>query len=210
MGSGPTTTTNQSGFSNSNNRIVSDDASRNTVRNDQRLDPTVAAAIGDINSARAFGDRDPNSNAARNLIGQTLQGDFLPGNNTALEGIFNQGADKITNRLNTSFSRAGRNTGAARPVAADELGSFRAQLFGPAFENERNRQTAAIGQSQQFNPLDQFLGRLQGLAGVAGNTSTSNADSLRDITSRTASSGSGTSEERASFLDRAFGVLGLF
>lgn len=182
MTSGPRTSTNQQ--------------ENTAIRNAPILDQSVGIGTNRINRSLLFGEEDANTGAARDLVGSTLQGDFLGQNNPFLEDQFNQGADAITQRLNTNFARSGRNISAARPVAADELGSLRAGIFGPAFERERDRQVAAVGQAQQLNPLDQFLERLQQLGGVTG----------REINS----SGSATTREKKSVLDRVLGVASLF
>jgi hypothetical protein len=65
---------------------------------------------------------------------------FGAGANPALDAMFNRGADAITQRLQSSFAGSGRNIDAASPAAADEFGSLYAGIYGPAFENERNRQ----------------------------------------------------------------------
>jgi len=190
MTSGPRTTTGQSQSS----------VSQTNVRNNPFLDRSLGLGVGATNNAFSLGLEDANTLAAQDLTGQTLRGDFLGVNNPGLQAEFDRGADAITQRLNSSFSGAGRNIAAGRPVAADELGSLRAGLFGPAFERERDRQVAAVGQAQQLNPLDNFLDRLGRLSGVAG----------RDVNSADASTGSSTTKEKLSVLDRVLGVTGLF
>lgn len=122
-------------------------------------------------------DRDysmPNSGAnligqGQNLVSQTLQGDFLsPTSNPYLEAQFNQGADLITNRLNTSFARSGRDLAAGRPAAADELGNFAANLYGNAYNFERGMQQNALNQAQGYDPLNLFINRLAGIVPNAG------------------------------------------
>lgn len=59
--------------------------------------------------------------------------------NPYLDRLFNQGADQITNRLQSSFAGSGRNIEAARPVAAEDLGTFGANLYGSAYDADQNR-----------------------------------------------------------------------
>lgn len=105
----------------------------------------------------------------QDLVSQTLQGQFLsPNTNPYLDAQFNRGADQITNRLNTSFARSGRDIAAGRPAAADELGTFAANLYGNAYNFERGMQQNALAGAQQFDPLNLFINRLAGIVPNAG------------------------------------------
>jgi len=181
-----TATTNQSALTNS------------SIRNNPILNESVGVGTDFINRALQFGEEDPLTTGARDVVGDTLSGQNLGEENPFLERVFNRGADAITQRLQGGFSRAGRNIAAARPVAADELGSFRAQLFGDNFQRERDRQVNAVGQAQGLAPIDQFLRRLGQLGNVAG----------RDVSGSSVSSGTTdqTTRERSSVLDRVLGI----
>lgn len=110
----------------------------------------------------------------QDLLSNTLQGKFLsPDSNPYLEANFNRGADLITNRLNTSFARSGRNLEAGRPAAADDLGSFASQLFGNAYNFERGMQQNALSQSQAYDPLNLLINRLAGIIPNAGGVTSS-------------------------------------
>lgn len=152
---------------------------------------------GANNAARmAFqGLEDPNTVAGRNLVGQSLRGDFLhPDTNPFIQQTFDRGADAIQQRLDSQFSGAGRNIGASRAPATAELSDFASSLFGGNFENERNRQIQSMFAANEFNPIDQFIRRITGLAGSAGQNI--NNQSSQEV------------EEKASPLDRAFGLFG--
>lgn len=167
-----------------------------------RITNTGAAPLVGLGQTAAFGafegNEDPITRRSRELLEQTIGGDFLAGESPGLEAVFNRGADAITQRLQGDFSRAGRNIGAARPVAADELGAFRANLALGREGRERAFQTQAINQGQQFNPVDQLLSRLGVLSDVGG----------RDIAG--SSSGDSTTREKKSVLDRVLAVASLF
>lgn len=112
--------------------------------------------------------------SGQNLINQTLQGQFLsPETNPYLGQAFEQGADRITNRLNTSFARSGRDLGAGRPAAADELGTFAANLYGNAYNQERGLQQNALSQAQGYDPLNLMINRLAGIVPNAGGVTSS-------------------------------------
>lgn len=121
----------------------------------------------------ALGAQTTRANAGSPLVGQAqgYASNLLAGNqpitfggatNPYLDATFNRGADAITNRLQSDFAGSGRNIGAARPAAADDLGSFAAQLYGGAYEGERNRMASEIGQ-QRANQMS-ALGMAPGLA----------------------------------------------
>lgn len=127
-------------------------------------DTTLPGALG---GSGLIGD-------AQSLISDTIGGKFLsPGSNPYLEQTFNQGADLITKRLNTSFAGAGRDLDAARPAAADELGSFASNLFGNAYNTERANQIDAVRSTLDFDPLNLFINRLAGIIPGAGGTTQS-------------------------------------
>lgn len=135
---------------------------------------------GGYGGSTAGTDRDytiPGQSAAGNnligqgqdLVSQTLQGQFLsPNSNPYLQAQFNEGADQITNRLNTSFARSGRDLAAGRPAAADDLGNFAANLYGNAYNMERGMQQNALNQAQGYDPLNLFINRLAGIVPNAG------------------------------------------
>jgi hypothetical protein len=101
-------------------------------------------------------------------LGRTLAGQFLdPFQNPGLQGVLDRGGDFIQNRLNTDFASSGRNLDAARPAAADALGTFTSNLLFNNFNAERQRQQSALNQVPAFDPTDTFLSRLGGLSNVA-------------------------------------------
>ena len=111
---------------------------------------------------------------SQDLIGQTIAGDFLsPGSNPYLDQTFQRGADAITNRLNTNFARSGRDLAAARPAAADDLGTFASQLYGDNLRFERGNQIGAARDALDFDPLNLFINRLAGIIPGAGGTTQS-------------------------------------
>jgi hypothetical protein len=109
-----------------------------------------------------------NQPLGRNLIGRTIAGQFLdPFQNPGLQGILDRGGDFIQNRLNTDFAGSGRNLGAARPAAADALGTFTSQTLFNNFNAERARQQGALGLVPSFDPTNQFFDRLNALQAAA-------------------------------------------
>lgn len=133
---------------------------------------------------------------AGDLTSRTLQGDFLsPDSNPFLQQTFDRAADLTRGRLDTEFSGAGRNLGAARPARSEELQTLSSNIFGGNFQRERDRQFNAVGQAQglagqDFRDIqamidsgsfstDQLINRLSSLIPGAGGTTTTNQPVFR-------------------------------
>ena len=127
----------------------------------------------------------PLLNQAQQTTQQTLAGDFLsPDTNPFLQQTFNRAADLTRGRLDTEFSGAGRNLGAARPARSEELQTLSSNIFGQNFQQERDRQLQAASQAAPLAgadfqniqamidsgnfTLDQFINRLGGIIPGAG------------------------------------------
>ncbi len=85
---------------------------------------------------------------ATNLLSGNTPITFGGASNPYLDATFNRAADQVTNRLQTSFASSGRNTGAARPVAADELSNLATGIYGGAYESERDRMASELAQNR--------------------------------------------------------------
>tara|TARA_Y100000310_G_scaffold323853_1_gene384864 strand:+ start:16670 stop:17494 length:825 start_codon:yes stop_codon:yes gene_type:complete len=87
----------------------------------------------------------PNLQAAQAQNLRTVQGDYLgPDNNPYLSALFDTAADKVQSRVDSPFIGAGRyGSGAHAGTVADALGGLAANIYAPAYENERNRQVQA-------------------------------------------------------------------
>jgi hypothetical protein len=65
---------------------------------------------------------------------------FGGSSNPYLDQTFNKAANTVQNRLASQFAGSGRNIGASRAANASELNDLATNLYGGAYENERNRQ----------------------------------------------------------------------
>lgn len=131
---------------------------------------------------------------ARQNLAATLSGDFLsPDSNPFLQGTFDRAADLTRTRLSSEFAGAGRNLGASLPARSDELQSLASGIFGGNFQNERNRQVAALGQARDLDPLNEFIRRLGVITPLSG----------RNVVQESTSD----QEGKASPLDRTLGAL---
>lgn len=92
----------------------------------------------------------PVTNAAQNYATNTLTNtptsQFGTGpnpygsvNNPYLDATFNKAADSVQNRLESQFAGSGRNVSASMPANADYLNDLATQIYGGAYEAERNR-----------------------------------------------------------------------
>jgi len=81
--------------------------------------------------------------------------EFAGATNPYLDATFNRAADQVQNRLQSSFASAGRNTGAARAPAALELNDLANQVYGGAYESDRNRSLQELGQLRQIGSTEQ-------------------------------------------------------
>lgn len=138
------------------------------------IDQIVAAAGGG-----------PTQAAAQNLLQQTLGGQFLPGQqgqNPFLQALFEAAArpvraefeDVIVPGLLSRFTQRGQEVqgqgssafalqaNRAAEAQGRTISDLAANIFGPAFEAERQRQTAAITQASQLS-TEQVNRLMQGL-----------------------------------------------
>jgi len=143
----------------------------------------------------------PLNQSAQNYATTGLNGEFI-GKNPYLDDTFNQAARATQNQLTSEFARSGRNIEAREPIRADQLNNLATNIYGGAYDAERNRQQqlvpfasglanqdyADIGQlanvgaqyealsreqtMQPSNTLDQYLARLQGYPGGTSTAST--------------------------------------
>lgn len=72
---------------------------------------------------------------------------FGGASNPYLDQTFNKALDSAVQGVKSRFAGVGRNTIAGLPVAGDIASSLAAQIYAPAYENERNRQLS-YGQQQ--------------------------------------------------------------
>lgn len=88
-------------------------------------------------------------------------------NNPYLDATFNKAADSVQNRLETQFAGSGRNVSASMPANADYLGDLATQIYGGAYEAERNRGQQSY--EAERNRMAEDLARQRSMQfGVAG------------------------------------------
>jgi len=132
-------------------------------------------AIGGATSVFGGGPEGYATGQGRNMLGQTLRGDYLtPGTNPFLQGQINQLGDQLYQQTASRFGQAGRNVGGSGAAQAfeDSLARGAVPLAAQNYQAERDRQMQGLGMTSRFDPLDQYLSRLGLLSNVAGDTVT--------------------------------------
>jgi hypothetical protein len=106
-----------------------------------------------IDAAQGFVQRGLNTPITSQFGGAT---------NPYLDQTFERAAQQSRGVLSSEFSRGGRNIDASAPARADMLSGLAAQIYAPAYENERNRQLQDLT-SQRSNQMS-LLGYASPLA----------------------------------------------
>jgi hypothetical protein len=104
---------------------------------------TIDALRNTADMARAG---NPITSTAGNLAQQTLSGGFL-GSNPYLDQTFNRAALQTQNQLAGQFARSGRNVDASQDLRSGQLNDLATQIYGGAYDAERNRQQQVLGMS---------------------------------------------------------------
>jgi len=98
------------------------------------------------------GQGTPGVDAANQYNTAVLGGQYLNEGNPYLDRIWSDQADEVTNRLKSLYSGMGRY--GSEPMEAEltrNLGSLHSQLYGGAYEAERNRMGSAAGMAPQLD-----------------------------------------------------------
>lgn len=90
-------------------------------------------------------------------------------NNPYLDATFNKAADSVQNRLESQFAGAGRNVMASRPANSDMLADLATNIYGGAYEAERNRgqQSYEAERDRMAQDLDRQRSTQYAVAGMA-------------------------------------------
>lgn len=101
----------------------------------------VTGQLGSVNPATQYAQDFADGNTA----GTQAMAGFLPGaENPYLDRMYEQGAERVMNDVNTQFAKAGRlGSGAYTEALGDSLGNLYTNIYAPAYETERNRQMSA-------------------------------------------------------------------
>jgi hypothetical protein len=82
------------------------------------------------------------------LLNNAPTSQFGGASNPYLDATFNRAADRVQNRLQTSFAGTGRNIKEARPLAAQEMNDLATGIYGGAYESERSRMASDLAQQR--------------------------------------------------------------
>lgn len=86
---------------------------------------------------------------AQRTLGTAPTSQFGGATNPHLDAQFNRAADAVQNRLGTQYASAGRNLSAMRNPQSQELNDLATQMYGGAYESERNRMANDLAQQRQ-------------------------------------------------------------
>lgn len=108
----------------------------------------------------------PLVSSANDYVQKSLSGGFL-GSNPYLDQTFNQAALATQNQLASQFAGAGRNVSASQGLRSQQLNDLATQIYGGAYNNERQLQQGVLGSVLPLANQDYVdLGQL-GNAGAA-------------------------------------------
>ena len=114
------------------------------------LQPQTEQAIASLSAA------DPLLGTAQDILQRTAAGEFLDvTQDPTLNMVFEAAADPVIQSIQSRFAGAGRNVGAGAPVAARDLGTLSAGIFGPAAQAALNRQQQAARLLPALSGLDE-------------------------------------------------------
>lgn len=108
---------------------------------------------------------------AQNYAQKSLEGGFL-GQNPYLDQTFNQAALATQNQLASQFAGAGRNIGASEGLRAQQLNNLATQIYGGAYNTDRQLQQGVLGSAlplanQDYVDLAQLRGVGSDVEGLA-------------------------------------------
>lgn len=105
----------------------------------------------------------PLTDAAQAYATKSLNGGFL-GANPYLDQTFNQAAMATQGQLSSQFAGGGRNVGASEGLRSQQLNGLATDIYGGAYNNERNLQQGVLGQANSLANQDYVdLAQLRGV-----------------------------------------------
>lgn len=127
--------------------------------------PQTEQALAGIEQRAVNGS--PVTRAGQGLVTDTLNGKYLsPDTNPYLQSTFDKAAQATQASLEGQFAGTGRNVAASLPARTDMLTSLATQIYGGAYNQERDRQNQALAYTSPLAEADyRDLAALQGVGG---------------------------------------------
>lgn len=153
----------------------------------------------------------PITGNANNLASQTLSGGFL-GSNPYLDQTFNQAALATQNQLASQFAGSGRNIEASQGLRSQQLNDLATNIYGGAYDAERNRQNQVLGMSPQlgqaaYTDFDRLIGVGGAREGLAQEYASAPGRNLDEFLGRV-SGNMGQTSTTPQYRNRAAGAIG--
>lgn len=125
--------------------------------------PQTEQALAGITTRAQNGS--PVISAGQGLVTDTLNGKYLsPDTNPYLTSTFNKAAQDTQASLESQFAGTGRNVAASLPARTDMLTNLATQIYGGAYNAERDRQNQALSYASPLAEADyRDLSALQGV-----------------------------------------------
>lgn len=113
----------------------------------------------------------PLVSSANDYVQKSLSGGFL-GSNPYLDQTFNQAAMATQGQLASQFAGSGRNVDASQGLRSQQLNGLATQIYGGAYNNERQLQQGVLGSvlplaNQDYVDLAQLRGAGSDIEGLA-------------------------------------------
>jgi hypothetical protein len=149
------------------------------------ISQNIAGHLGDL-SGKAFGT-DPGIGAATGYNTDVLNGKYLGSGNPYLQGQIDQTDNSVTDRVNSTFGRAGRTgSGANSYTLGKALSENENNLRYADYSQERARQGQAVGMapalnSSQYTGLGAYLSAADAATGLPQQAASSYAGGLGSL-----------------------------
>lgn len=131
----------------------------------QHVAPQVAGMVQNSMWQNPWGNAIAQSGMTPTTAGVGALNSFANAENPYLDSLFNRGAERVSNAVNSNFAQAGRfGANAAHTGALTQgMGDLYSSIYAPAYENAQNRALNAAGQLASVSQADRGAA-MQGLS----------------------------------------------
>lgn len=150
--------------------------------------------------------------SAQDYAQKSLSGGFL-GSNPYLDQTFNQAALATQNQLASQFAGSGRNVDASMGLRSQQLNDLATQIYGGAYNQERQLQQGALGSvlplaNQDYVDLAQLRGAGTDIEGLAREYAGQQGNALDQYLGRIGQIPSGSVQQSPLYRNSGASILG--